>query len=388
MPLSQHPYAPSSQQAVPPPSHAVYAQQRDYSQDRRGGWEKRGQGWRDDGYKRGGRGGQGGHGGYGHGGHGGYGRREEDPYVEEEKLEEKISLTGLINPTYCTPEEIQKWRKARLANFPSRENIARKEAEIAKGEVSGKIKESELCKLEVKLRKKLMLLDYDPYQERQTQRAKRALLKKMSSRRPTLARNRNSNRPPKQRLPEPKQEQIATDHKKKPSKQTPLIEEESDAEDDNPRRADRSASGSPPPAPLPPLSSSSSASKSNHHSRASSSHSGRARSRDNDRPVEISMPRNANAIAKGEQSGENTGIPGPRRGKILTPEEIIAHLSERRNEDANLVHNFLHDKASSDRFRHQQNNLLSSLLLQDVYNERNVILQSLRYMITHNFFQP
>lgn len=77
--------------------------------------------------------------------------------------------------------EIEKWRQARRRNFPTRENIARKEAEILKDGELGKIKESELSKLEVNLRKKLMIMDYDPIMEKKTTKAKRHLLYKVNS---------------------------------------------------------------------------------------------------------------------------------------------------------------------------------------------------------------
>ena len=44
----------------------------------------------------------------------------------EVKIDEKISLAGLVNPNLMTPEEIRKWVMARKKNYPTKTKVLEK----------------------------------------------------------------------------------------------------------------------------------------------------------------------------------------------------------------------------------------------------------------------
>jgi len=52
-----------------------------------------------------------------------------------------------------------------------------------------------------------------------------------------------------------------------------------------------------------------------------------------------------------------------------------------------IINDFLGDKPNSDRFRYQQNTLLTSLLLDEVYQERSTMLKVIKHLVKNNFLQ-
>ena len=224
---------------------------------------------------------------------------------EEEIVEDKISLTGLLSRSHQTKEEVEKWVRARRHNFPTRENIRRKEEAIERDGEAGKMKESELSILEVKLRKKLMIMDYNPYEEKRLHRERKSLLHRINS-----------------------------------GKRLRLQQ----AQPGDPQAPD-------------------------------------------------ALPR-ADRRPKKEKKAEKKALPGdpadgeePRKPRAHTPQDIIDHLQSRRLEDGCAIESFIHDKPQTDRFKYQQNTLLSHLLLDDVYRERSTVLQAIRHLVKNNFLQ-
>jgi hypothetical protein len=52
-----------------------------------------------------------------------------------------------------------------------------------------------------------------------------------------------------------------------------------------------------------------------------------------------------------------------------------------------MINDFLGDKPNADRFRYQQNTLLTSLLLDEVYQERSTMLKVIKHLVKNNFLQ-
>lgn len=292
----------------------------------------------------------------------------EDP--EHEPLDAKISLTGLLDPKMNTREEIQKWLAARRKNFPTRANMARKEAELRDQGELGKLQESELSQLEIKLRKKIAILDYDPFEEKRTKRAKRGLLKRINS---------------------GKRYRTGVFKKEKEEDGT---EEEMEKSEDNQKRPTSEKDST------------------KCQIRERSRHDKKNDTRGMSKAKRIKMKakqreetenRNAFGIDQKPKTNEEIIDELKKEADNLVPEEknpeqkkpakthsaqeIIEHLKTRKHEDQLVVDNFLNDKTTCDKFRYHQNNLLSNLLLEDVFKERNIMLQALRYLVKNNFLQ-
>lgn len=270
--------------------------------------------------------------------------------LNEPVIEEKMSLTGLINPIFNTPEEIEKWKAARRRNFPTRENIQKKQEELVKNGELGKINESELSRLEVKLRKKLLIMQYDPIEEKRVNKVKKNILHKINSAR---------------------RYRTGLHRTKFNEKEEEDNELEKEAQQQN---------------KIMP-------SANRERSRNSSKAQHRIKMKQQEKsgvPIDKkNPPSTTNQVMNNiEGKNETSETQAPKKqNKSHTAAEIIEHLKSRRQEDDELVNNFLTDKKASDKFKYLQNNLLSNLLLEDVFKERNIMLQSLRYLVKHNFLQ-
>lgn len=330
---------------------------------------------------------------------------DEEEEIDEEALlakntekvgEEKLALAGLIAPSLNTPDEISKWIKARKFNYPTRAKIAQKEEElIARGE-SGKLKESELSKLEVRLRKKLQILDYDPMQERNRQRDKRKLLER-------IGRKTKIRRTGKQDAPERKPEGDANYRPKnhKQDHQSPKKEGVGWQENKQPIPQVSNQKGAS-ATTTDETRDDTSESTNTENLRYSLSHSSDEDSSQDDRPpVEVCMKKEIGVLAAMGAKQEDLAPPVKKESEVepvntfkkppnkptLTPESIIAHLMSRREEDSSAIENFMKAKSSTRNFKRQQGSLLSNLLLEDVYKERDTILQTLRYIMKSNFLK-
>lgn len=223
-------------------------------------------------------------------------KREEnhdEAYDDDDRVDDKISLTGIIDSKVRSKEEIEKWVNSRKKNFPSRENILKKQQQVDKEDIDGKMKDSELSILEMKLRKKLKIMDYNPQEEKKIQRERKTLLNRINNN--TIYRKYNMDSMPR----EGKQK---TDE----------------------------------------------------------------------------IPRDATKPMDTKKYNNN---------KINSPQDIIDHLTQRRQEDDSIIDAFIFDKHSSDRFKYQQHNLLNNILLDDIYKERSIILQTIRYIVNNNYLQ-
>lgn len=157
-------------------------------------------------------------------------RSEED---EEEVVEDKLALTGLLSKAHQSKEELEKWVRARRLNFPTRENILRKQQAAERDGEAGKMKESELSVLEVKLRKKLTILDYNPHEEKRLQRERKSLLHRINSRKRLLGSFPPGEDRPAQDAPHPDRKHRKD---KRADRKTQLAPEDPGRPDEEPRK--------------------------------------------------------------------------------------------------------------------------------------------------------
>lgn len=72
--------------------------------------------------------------------------------------------------------------------------------------------------------------------------------------------------------------------------------------------------------------------------------------------------------------------------KSETIEEIIENLKQRKEKDNQEFTKILEGSARSSDYKYKSNTLLANLLIDTIYDEKNVILQCLRYIVKENFF--
>lgn len=242
--------------------------------------------------------------------------------------------------------------------------MARKAAELTQNGVVGKMQESELSQLEVKLRKKLSIMDYDPIEEKRQSKAKRALLKKINS--------GKRYRTGYARKEEPEKSDEENEGRMAPKKE---------ATDGKVERE-----------------------RSRHERNAEFKGLSKAKkiklkfkikeeaAQNKAKEEDIAEKTNEQIIEElekeaGEQIVPEKPVEPKKPPKSHSALEIIQHLKSRKQEDQDVVENFLNNKPAFDRFRYHQNNLLSNLLLEDVFKERNIMVQALRYIVKNNFLQ-
>lgn len=65
---------------------------------------------------------------------------------------------------------------------------------------------------------------------------------------------------------------------------------------------------------------------------------------------------------------------------------MVNLLKEKRDKYADELDGVLNSKQNSSGFRYKTNTLLTNLLLDEIYKERNYLLQAIRYMVNNQFF--
>ena len=73
--------------------------------------------------------------------------------------------------------------------------------------------------------------------------------------------------------------------------------------------------------------------------------------------------------------------------KALSAKDIVAHLKERKSADNNLLGGFLEKQPKNFTYSYIQNTLFANLVLDDVYAERQTIIDMIRYIVENNFLQ-
>ena len=61
-------------------------------------------------------------------------------------------------------------------------------------------------------------------------------------------------------------------------------------------------------------------------------------------------------------------------------------MKEKKDKQANEMEYAMNYKGNSNNYHYKTNNLLTNLVLDEIYKERNVLLQSIRYIMNNNFF--
>ena len=367
--------------------------------------------------------------------------RKKGPRSQDRKQrlgEERLCSSGLLNPNFVSKEEIEKWMRARRKNYPTRKNIEAKKLREEKGEDEGELDEAELSKLELKLRKKIMILSSNPREERLKQKQMKFLFRNL-----TCIRKRK----PKKEAPATRNNQKGdiekplkklkvevNPQKKKELKEENVLNYNLDVAQnpDNKVTEDQVSDDAPPIevrakrededthsmkveeiekneqlnqkgaefkkkeqtelqeeiTTLPCL---------EKETKEDSTHPEDAQQEVKDSTSKSKKTQSIESTHKKikknkkvkfkESAAANDKTPEKAKRKSHTSSEIIEHLRQKRLEERNLIDNFLNQKKSSDRFRYQQNTLLSSLMIDDVYKERSLILKTLRHLRNNNFLQ-
>ena len=73
--------------------------------------------------------------------------------------------------------------------------------------------------------------------------------------------------------------------------------------------------------------------------------------------------------------------------KSHTLEEMIEHLKMRRNQDREKVVLFTNEKKSNFEYHYWQNTIMADLVIDQVIEERDYMLKTIKTLITNNFLK-
>lgn len=287
------------------------------------------------------------------------------PSVSSSPSPLKLCAGGLTGPQLNTPQEIERWVQARKKNYPTRAKINNQTEEPSSP--------LPMSQLEKRLRKKLRLSDFNPAEERRANRERKEILGRLQGGRPG---NRRGNRQAKK---DKQKEEPGSEEKTKP-----------EAEQQNEDPSGVSTEVIPPKEEFIP--------------RSNKDHPLKKQKREEKRTQKEKLkdqkpPTSKDLSKSAPKSNTNKSLPEAERESSqaqaeisqdqeaapqrqwLTSSSIIGHLTERRGEDQALVERFVQrETGPGGRHRHIENTILSSLLLNDVYKERSIILSSIRYI--------
>lgn len=308
---------------------------------------------------------------------------------DQNPIDNKLSVLGLINKNYTTKEEIRKWVEARKRNFPSKRNLEAKKKMQEEGKIAGALNGEELSKLELKLRKKITILSGDFKEEKIREKELRYIQKNINfirKRKPRRTaeipgregkRNRqNNHRNGKLKKQIKNEEKIETGILDKEGSK-PLMEEEAAEGNDDEPPVEQKISKIDLEGPLP----NDSVIKEGDQQQGGQSKNGQV----GDAQTEQGDVQPKSDEQQPDQEARPVKVHPPR--KVHTCEEIISHLKKKKEEDEDLLDSFLSDKPTASKFKYQQNALLASLLVEEVHHERSIMLQTLRLLKENNFLQ-
>ncbi|EAR92112.1 nuclear fragile X mental retardation-interacting protein (macronuclear) [Tetrahymena thermophila SB210] len=90
-----------------------------------------------------------------------------------------------------------------------------------------------------------------------------------------------------------------------------------------------------------------------------------------------------------DEDQENSNNVSNRAGQFSEKEkinEMINELKEKRDKYSQELDLSFNYKSNSSNFRYKANTLLTNLVLDEIYRERNYLLQAIRYIVSNNFF--
>lgn len=293
-----------------------------------------------------------------------------------------------------TKEEIDKWLQARKRNYPSKANVERKNQEKAAKEEAGELVEPQLSALEIKLRKKIRIMKLmNSKSIRRKERVKSLLA-------------RAYQHPFKVDLP----------YKKKAEQG----DEDNEGNNNNPTPDKPTNNASAHKNPQPEVKANGNENDQNVQSeehaafqefqkQISALESNGAD--DGDAPIERPMIKESKLLEKSNQRSKPEARPvqakqklskfAPKVRKIVKksngegtdskagyedPEAIIKTLQQKKLEEKDHLGQFVQPRVVNTDYQYKTNTLLTSLLLDSIYNEKDVLLQCLHYIRANNFF--
>jgi len=324
--------------------------------------------------------------------------QQHQQHHQQQQPQKPVKIRNEVDPNKPehTKEEILKWIEQRKKNFPSKANIARKELENKLKEETGEIVEPALSILEKKLRRRISVLGMiDGKANRKKEFERNYLLKCVTNpykklKTTTLGHPSNEEKEEKEEKGEKgekgEEEQAENQKVEEENKDKEETKNMYDAFKEFQMQINQIEDEKPEDGEV----------------------------RDDDEPVErkiITEKHLEKRIAennKGEKSGKFER-PGDRKGKKVLPknlkktpkpvaaepegekktesiEDIIANLRQRKEKDDQEFSKVLEGTANTADFKYRSNTLLANLLIDSIYQEKNVILQCLRYIVRENFF--
>lgn len=103
---------------------------------------------------------------------------------------------------------------------------------------------------------------------------------------------------------------------------------------------------------------------------------------------ETAAPLERPSTAPMEPPAVDGKTPKQTKMEALSPEDIIAHLKQRKTEDTQSFGQYFEQTPQNFGYNFKQNTLFVSLVMDQILAERNTILDLVTYLVDHNFLQP
>lgn len=321
-------------------------------------------------------------------------QQHQQHHQQQQQPQKPVKIRNEVDPNKPehTKEEILKWIEQRKRNFPSKANIARKELEKKLKEETGEIVEPALSILESKLRRRIRVLGMiDGKANRKKEFEKNYLLKCVTNpykklKTTTLGHPSAEDKEEKEEKGE--EEQAETQKVVEENKEKEENKNMYDAFKEFQMQINQIEDEKP--------------------------EDGEVKEGDDDEPVERKiitekhLEKRISENNKGEKPGK-IEKPVDKKGKRVLPknlkktpkpvstepegekktesiEDIIANLRQRKEKDDQEFSKVLEGTANTADFKYRSNTLLANLLIDTIYQEKNVILQCLRYIVREDFF--
>ena len=315
-------------------------------------------------------------------------RRNQEPKRQKPRIKSDVDP---LRPEHTT-DEVRKWIESRKKNYPTKANLLRKEQEKKIKEETGELIEPPLSILEQKLRKKIRIIGMiDGRSSRKKELEKNYLLKYVTNpfkKVKCAATPLNDEKAEKNEKVEESVPRIEDEPKESPNQkevydafkefqmQISQMENENNDNDDTLDKYQDDDF---------PLERKCVTQKSldlayaerNEKSKNTNGNSEVIKEKKNPRESLVKAKKTPKSIVKQEEL--------PKKTESI--DEIIDNLKQRKDKDDSEFMKLLDGPARTSDFKYKTNTLLANLLIDNIFNEKNVIVQCLRYIVKENFFE-
>lgn len=104
----------------------------------------------------------------------------------------------------------------------------------------------------------------------------------------------------------------------------------------------------------------------------------------NDAPEEVPNPKTEEALKEAQKVKASQS---ESKQKALSVEDIIAHFKEKKKSDNSEINQFLQKQPKTFNYTYIQNTLFTSLVLDQVYDERVYLLDMIKFIVDNDFLQ-